>query len=576
MTIRYSLLGAACAALALAGCKTTGAASDLEGPQVVKPDKAPKAGAKSEGKPGDKKGEENGPTENIPQVATRAKLQFDDAIKSLDTCRKKGDCDWGLLEKKFVGAGDLDEHFGEAYFNAGVMAERKGDFDAARDHYKTAINKRPTLYQAAENLAVIEQNKGNEQGAVDTYQGILEKYPENGSARARLAEIYRRRGEHDRAIELSREALFREPKTLTAYKVMMSSYYEQRQLSLAKLVALRALKLDEHDPEIYYTLGLISLAEKEPAKARVQFKTAAEKRADYLPAHLQLAKMAMDTSDYSGAEQSIRKILAVDGKNAEAHLNLGIAYKGMGQYDKAMAEYDTALKLKSELVSATLNKAIILNIKKEPTKAIELAKAYEAQPGADPLKAEQVINDANAIIATRQQEEKDKLAAECMEKGMAKSTKVQERFEKLFQELSLKHTQCLAKAKKKPDQKACDDAANGEDQKLKAQYEAENLAINNEAKKCQGLPVDEPPPGTKDAEAGSSTASKDDDVLSPENKEKFKDDPPGPGGTKVAKPEEPKKEEPKKKPEPAKGATEPAKGTSKETAKGGDPDEPDL
>ena len=38
-------------------------------------------------------------------------------------------------------------------------------------------------------------------------------------------------------------------------------------------------------------------------------------------------------------------MLQADGRNAAAHLNLGVAYKGQGQYDKAMQEYDEAEKL---------------------------------------------------------------------------------------------------------------------------------------------------------------------------------------------------------------------------------------
>ena len=88
--------------------------------------------------------------------------------------------------------------------------------------------------------------------------------------------------------------------------------------AVARLCALRATKIQENDPEIFFTLGLINLAEKDAAKARVQFKAAVNARPDFLPAHLELAKMAMSQEDYAGAEESIRQILRAGGRRLVA------------------------------------------------------------------------------------------------------------------------------------------------------------------------------------------------------------------------------------------------------------------
>jgi tetratricopeptide (TPR) repeat protein len=192
-----------------------------------------------------------------------------------------------------------------------------------------------------------------------------------------LAELHRRKGDHDQAMELSRAALLREPKTLSAYKVMMRSYLDRRQLAMAKLVALRALKLDDADPELYYTIGLILLAEKDAIQARLQFLRAVEVRPDYLPAHVELAKIAMQLEDYEGVEEHLRKILQADGKNAAAHLDLGVAYKGLGQYDKAMQEYEEAERLDPKLAATYLNRGIILHrFKDAPERAVDYYKKY--------------------------------------------------------------------------------------------------------------------------------------------------------------------------------------------------------
>lgn len=406
----------AIAALTLAGCATSSTSSNsgsgkagLSGPQV---------------QPVNQNGDPQG--EVMPQISSKAKLIFEDALKSYDTQKKKkgGQIDYPGLEKRFRAAADADPNLAEAIYNLGVLADRQGKTKEAVSLYKQALERKPTLRQAAENLGVIAQNNGDEAGATRIYTDILNNFPDDAGSRARLAEIARRRGELDRAIELAREALFRDPKTLQAYKTMMQVYYEQRQFSMARLIALRASKLDDSDPEIPYTLGLISLAEKDPVKARAQFKRTVEVRPDFLPAHYQLCQMAFEKEDYQGAEEHLRRILQANGKNADALLNLGVAYKGMGQLDKAMATYDEVQKLNAEMPELYLNRGIIIALKGDPDKAITLFKTYIARKGEAGLGMDhpvhKLIEEQEEVLKQREEDKRIQAEAAKMEEEMKK------------------------------------------------------------------------------------------------------------------------------------------------------------
>jgi tetratricopeptide (TPR) repeat protein len=393
--------------------------------------------------------------EVVPEINAKAKLLFEDAVKALDAQRKAKVNDYPSLEKKFRAAADADSQLAEATFNLGVLAERQGKLKDAVSLYKEALSKKPTLRQAAENLAVIAQNNGDEKAAVAIYQDILTNYPDDASSRARLAEIYRRRGEPDKALELSREALFRDPKTLQAYKTMMSVYYEQKQYSLARLIALRATKLSESDPEIAYTVGLINLAEKEPAKARAQFKRAVEARADFLPAHYELAKMAFTQEDYQGAEEHLRRIMQATGASAQTLVNLGVAYKGMGQLDKAMAAYDEAQKLNGELPELFLNRGIIIGLKGDPDKAISLYKTFIARKGGETsVPADHavyaLIEEQEKAIKAREEDKRIAEETKKMEEEMKKQEAAAAEEERKKNEEELKKQQDAAKGKDAP------------------------------------------------------------------------------------------------------------------------------
>lgn len=399
-------------------------------------------------------GQAGGAQADQPQISNKAKLLFDDALKSWETQKKAKAVDYPALEKKFRAAADADPNLAEAVYNLGVLAERQGKTKEAVALYKDALSRKPTLKQAAENLGVIAQNNGDDATAQKVYTDLLTSYPDDASSRARLAELARRRGDGDRAIELSREALFRDPRTLQAFKTMMLVYTERKQYALARLIALRASKIDDSDPEIFYTLGTINLAEKEPAKARVQFKKAVEARPDYLPAQYQLARMAFDQEDYQGAEEHLRRILQANGKNTDALVNLGVAYKGMGQLDKAMATYDEAAKLNPELPELLLNKGIIIGLKGDPEKAITLYKSYIARKGDVGLSVDhpvhKLIEEQEEVI--KQREEDKRIAAEVarMEEEMKKQEAAAAEEEKKQKEAEFQKQKADAKGQGAP------------------------------------------------------------------------------------------------------------------------------
>ncbi|MFN7130498.1 MAG: adventurous gliding motility TPR repeat lipoprotein GltE, partial [Myxococcales bacterium] len=310
-------------------------------------------------------------------VTPRAKRLFDDAVAAYEEQKKLRVFDWPLLASKFKAAADADERLAEAWFNLGYIYEQMRKPDEARAADRTALQKKPTLKQAAENMAVMLQNEGKNADAVAIYQDILTKYPDDGGARARMAALYRESGDHERALRYAREALMREPQNLTAYKVLMRTYLDRNNLNMAKLVALRAKKIDETDPELTYTIGLILQKEGDEQGAIAQFKEALKVRDDYLVARLRVAEIAVKHRDWASAEEQYRKIAQYDGKNPRVHLNLGVAYKGLGKIDKAMAEYDLALKAEPPLPEALFNMGVLFHRHKDaPDKAIEFYKKY--------------------------------------------------------------------------------------------------------------------------------------------------------------------------------------------------------
>jgi len=319
-----------------------------------------------------------------PQISAHAKFLFEDAVKAFEAQKKTNVFDYPFLERRFQAVLDEDPNLAEAEYNLGVIAQRQGNLDVAKAHYRAALKIKPSLSEAAENLAVIAQTAGNTAEAAQTYNKLLGVRPEDSRVRVRVAEIQRDAGDCDKAMEQAREALIHEPRALEAYRVMMLCYLDRKQLSMAKLVALRGLKIDERNPDLHHALGLILLQEKEPTKAHLEFKSAIAARSDYVPSRVMLAKLALEEGNYPGAEEHLRRLAQSHRNNAEIHVDLGIAYKGMGQFDKAMQEYDNAEKLNPELPEIYLGRAIILHRYKDaPERAVEFYKKYIQLAGGE-------------------------------------------------------------------------------------------------------------------------------------------------------------------------------------------------
>jgi len=227
-------------------------------------------------------------------------------------------------------------------------------------------------------------------------------------------------------MRLAREALMREPQNLTAYKVMIRTYLERNDLNMAKLVAMRATKLSQ-DPELFYLMGVIAQKEGDEQGAVLQYRQALRERDDYLAARSALAEIAAKHRDWANAGEQYKKIVQYDPKNVAARVNLGLAYTGLGQVDKAMVEYDAALKANPKVPQPYYYLGLIFQKHKDaPEKAIEYYRKFlEVSGGAVPAdhpvfertrECEQYVRQLQESKAAEERAKIEKQAAEARAK----------------------------------------------------------------------------------------------------------------------------------------------------------------
>jgi tetratricopeptide (TPR) repeat protein len=63
---------------------------------------------------------------------------------------------------------------------------------------------------------------------------------------------------------------------------------------------------------------------------------------------MELAKCYMTAKDFQQVIETSRQILRLSPANAATFMDIGLAYSGMGQWEKAIANYQESLRLNAD------------------------------------------------------------------------------------------------------------------------------------------------------------------------------------------------------------------------------------
>ena len=316
------------------------------------------------------------------ELSPRAQRLFDEAVAAADEQKRlKVPTDWEVLERRWRKVTEA-EPVPEAWFNLGVALEKRRQLDEARAAYRRALELEPGLAPAAVNLALLEEPKDPRQAA-QVWSELLRRFPEDPVPRQRLATLYLAAGQRDEAWRLAREALVRDPRSVGAYKVMMRVALERGNPDLAHLLAVKARKLDDADPEIVSFGGDVLQQQKDEAGAVTQWKKAIALKDDFLPARYALLANALGKHHWEGIAEQARAILRSDPNDARVQIALGIASRHLGQPDKALAAYDEAERRGgNKLPEVHLARAVVLMKSKEQCEpALAELRRYQAAVG---------------------------------------------------------------------------------------------------------------------------------------------------------------------------------------------------
>lgn len=200
------------------------------------------------------------------------------------------------------------------------------------------------------NQAETQLKSGKIEESLAGVRKVLSAEPNNNAAHVLLGQIYMKAGANPNDVNY---------RLLTA-----DTLYKQGRLKEAE-VEYKASLCVKLTPRAYVGLGRVAERLKGAGEGKSEFERALEVDSNYAPAHTELGKYFLMTSDKVRANEELTKALAADPNdkdaaramvslwqeqvnampNANSHLGLAKAYQTAGDLPHAQAEYKEVVKL---------------------------------------------------------------------------------------------------------------------------------------------------------------------------------------------------------------------------------------
>jgi tetratricopeptide (TPR) repeat protein len=248
--------------------------------------------------------------------------------------------------------------------------ERCSDFEQMFYALDAALEANPTNELALDRISLCMEICRKYDEGIARYKWLLDRNPYASSVWYYLAHAYAYLGQNAAAIEAYEYAFLAAPDFEEAYQEFVDLCIEEKrfqpalqalqeisdrfetdsdlllltgtcfngleQYETARKYLLEAIRLDVHNEEIYYQLGIGYAAQQNFAKANAYFRKAARMSPEFEVYQQALAESAFALEDYKAAEKAYRKALSLAPDDQQNWLNLAWFLLEMRRADEAL------------------------------------------------------------------------------------------------------------------------------------------------------------------------------------------------------------------------------------------------
>ncbi|MCR4755258.1 MAG: tetratricopeptide repeat protein [Lachnospiraceae bacterium] len=306
--------------------------------------------------------------------------------------------------ESFQKALELGENKHITYRGLGIAYLDLGRYEEARDALLNSLSSGSGIVTAIDfdtnfYLAECYSKLGDYTNAIGVYDAILALHPGDISACYLRGVAYLQNGDHDTAYSDFTKAISLSPRDydmmITIYKALSEYGYEEEGLSILQSA------LDKNDQFMTnYEKGQISFYLGNNADAQSYLELARNERdTEKAPVVLLLGQTGENQGDYNYAISVYKTFLEEESNHADIYNQLGICQLKMGDYEGAIASFQSGLSLDDDSMNQSLamNEITAYEYAGDYTTALTLIQEYmDKYPDDDSASREYIFLSTRA------------------------------------------------------------------------------------------------------------------------------------------------------------------------------------
>jgi len=219
-----------------------------------------------------------------------------------------------------------------AHYNLGMLHERLGETQAARDAYEQALRAEPNYSPALLNLVRLDIREGNPSAALSTANRYLQQNPNNFDHHYARLEALVANGQFDDAVGSIRTLLKSDEANPTLRYYLAKAEYARGRMRLADFIISESLEIAPQDADALFLRAKIHHALSQDDISLVPgIATILDEVLQLSPDHVEALWMRgvifYEANNIDRAEAYFRRVIALSPKLVEGYINLANALK---------------------------------------------------------------------------------------------------------------------------------------------------------------------------------------------------------------------------------------------------------
>jgi len=247
----------------------------------------------------------------------------------------------------------------EVLGNIGIIELQEGNTENGVDYLKKSINKDPGNSIYLSNIAngLLDLNRPDE--ALLYYNSALKITPTSSNLFYNMARANKALNKINEAISNYKEAIRLNNKNVLAYLNLGFLFNAIEEYELALNEYSSGIKIDPSNYQLFYNRGIAFENLKKYELALEDYKKAVQLNKNFEPALFNKCDVLIKMGLIQEARDIIEGLIKINPNNSEYFIKLGTIFEDLKDFDKAIINYDYALKLNPEAFHALTMKSFI-------------------------------------------------------------------------------------------------------------------------------------------------------------------------------------------------------------------------